>query len=144
MCIIVDANRLSKFANPCDVDAKPIHRWLLSGRGKIVFSYGGAFAQEVPAKAKAKLIEYSRAGIADFFPAHTLASELSRLRSTNTESDDEHVLALARVSGARLLYTGDRDLMDDFRNPHLIEGRRGKVYSRANNADLLNRSLCSS
>ena len=44
------------------------------------------------------------------------------------ESDDEHVIALARVSKARVLYAHDSDLRDDFRNPALISNPRGRLY----------------
>ena len=44
-------------------------------------------------------------------------------------SDDPHVLALAQVSGARLLYSNDKDLLDDFRDKKLIDNPLGKVYS---------------
>ena len=44
-------------------------------------------------------------------------------------SDDPHVLALAQISGARLLYSNDKDLHQDFKNKTLIDGPRGKVYS---------------
>ncbi|MCE2463042.1 MAG: hypothetical protein J4F46_03880 [Dehalococcoidia bacterium] len=40
-------------------------------------------------------------------------------------SDDPHVIALARISGTRLLYTNDNDLEGDFRK--LI--RRGIVFT---------------
>ena len=43
-------------------------------------------------------------------------------------SDDEHVIALARVSKARLLYAHDTDLRDDFRDPALISNPRGRLY----------------
>ena len=44
-------------------------------------------------------------------------------------SDDPHLLALAQVSGARLLYSNDSDLQDDFKNRRLIDNPRGRVYS---------------
>ena len=44
------------------------------------------------------------------------------------ESDDPHVLGLALVSGARLLYTNDQKLQQDFKNSALIRPR-GKVYT---------------
>ena len=44
-------------------------------------------------------------------------------------SNDAHIIALARLSGARLLYSNDRELMDDFRNRGLIPKPPGKVYS---------------
>ena len=50
------------------------------------------------------------------------------------QSDDPHILALAVVSGARLLYSNDRLLQHDFKNPALINQPRGKVYSTLYNA----------
>ena len=66
-------------------------------------------------------------------------------------SDDEHVLALARVSGARLLFTNDVALQDDFKNSRIVGGTRGRIYAtthghgavRRSHRDLLNRTdLC--
>ncbi|MCY4213526.1 MAG: PIN domain-containing protein [Gammaproteobacteria bacterium] len=44
-------------------------------------------------------------------------------------SNDAHIIALARISGARLLYSNDRDLTDDFRDRGLVPNPRGRVYS---------------
>ena len=44
-------------------------------------------------------------------------------------SDDPHVIALAQVSGSRLLYSNDRALQQDFRDKALIDNPRGSVYS---------------
>ena len=46
-------------------------------------------------------------------------------------SDDEHVLALAGVSGARLLFTNDPALEKDFKNRRIINSGkgRGRVYT---------------
>ena len=54
--------------------------------------------------------------------------ERQLIREENHKSDDPHDLALARVTGARLLYTHDVDLTDDIKNRDLIAGQRGKVY----------------
>ena len=51
------------------------------------------------------------------------------------KSDDPHILALAQVSGARLLYSNDGDLQEDFGNKSLIDQPRGKVYSTRENKD---------
>ena len=67
-------------------------------------------------------------------------------------SDDEHVIAVAQLGGARLLYSNDSDLQDDFRDKALIDQPRGKVYSttdrdvltRAHQRLLANRNLCRS
>ena len=74
------------------------------------------------------------------------------LQSRNIcKSNDAHVLALAIVSGARLLFTNDQDLQSDFGNRRIISGVRGKIYTtlqnqdvRRSHRDLLNRTdLCS-
>ncbi len=56
----------------------------------------------------------------------TKALEQQRVCQSN---NDEHVLALARMSGARLLYSNDRALQDDFQDPHIINSPRGRVYT---------------
>ena len=45
------------------------------------------------------------------------------------KSNDRHVILLAIASGARLLYSKDKDLHSDFRSPDVIDNPRGRVYS---------------
>lgn len=143
MCIIVDANRLGAFlADTADVDAKPIHAWLMRGRGVVVYSTGGAFARELGRRARERLTQYVRAGMATLVLSDRFDDDERSLRG-RIRSDDPHVLALARASGARLLYTTDGDLMDDFKDNRFIDGPRGKVYTGAANARMLARTTCS-
>lgn len=52
------------------------------------------------------------------------------LVATNAcESDDEHVIALANIGCGRLLFTNDRALQRDFRNPDLVNEPRGQVFT---------------
>lgn len=51
------------------------------------------------------------------------------------ESDDHHIIALARATGARLLYTNDSALQADFDNKRLVDSPRGKVYSTSVTSD---------
>ena len=44
-------------------------------------------------------------------------------------SNDLHIIALAQISGARLLYSNDNSLRRDFQNDDLINGPSGKIYS---------------
>ncbi len=70
--------------------------------------------------------------------------------SGTCSSDDPHIIALAQISRARLLYTNDRNLQRDFQNKTLIDKPRGKVYTtlkyqvfHASHRKLLDRSdLC--
>ena len=73
------------------------------------------------------------------------ATETLRRRQI-CRSDDEHILALAQVSGARLLFTNDRALQDDFTDRRIVGGTRGRIYTtierkdvRSTHRSLLNR-----
>ena len=55
--------------------------------------------------------------------------EYQLVQSGLLRSDDEHVLALALASGARLLYTDDRRLQRDFENPAVVPGLTGRIYT---------------
>ena len=48
-------------------------------------------------------------------------------------SDDPHIIALAQVSGARLLFSNDKDLHEDFKNRNFINKPLGRIYSTAEN-----------
>ena len=73
-------------------------------------------------------------------------------REGRCRSNDIHVIALAQISGARLLYSNDQALHEDFGNKLLIDRPRGKVYSTNERKDftnahrrlLNNRNLCRS
>ena len=144
MCIIVDANKLGGFlAESPQEEAAPIRRWLDRRAGILVYSTDGKFACELGYSAKRKLAEYRRAGKARLVPASRFAEDEAALEvSGKLRSDDAHVLALARESGARLLYTGDNKLIADFGNPRIIQGPRGRVYKGAANANLLTNRVC--
>ena len=143
MCIIVDANRLGNFlTDPADADALPIHRWIERG-GRLVYSTDGRFRKEISERAKRKLLDYVRDGKAVFFPGASFKDDEDRLATqSDLRSNDPHILALAKASQARVLYTKDNHLMADFKNPVFINRPRGKVYSSAKNADLLRRTTC--
>ena len=72
------------------------------------------------------------------------------LQEERCRSNDTHVIALAQISGARLLYSNDIALHEDFGNKRLIDKPRGKVYSTNRHKDftnaherlLNNRNLC--
>ena len=144
MCIIVDASRMGDFINPKHDDSAPIRKWLQNG-GKLVFSTGGGFTYEVGAskKYKQKLVEYLRSGRAVLIPCEKFASDEEFLKNSNLlNSNDPHVLALARYTGTRLLFTGDSQFIQDFKNSKVINKPRGKVYSNSTNANLLTGSVC--
>ncbi len=101
------------------------------------------FAEEIRRRYRDQLAGLSRAGHAQFFPEEEIKNEARKLRKNkDLLSNDRHVLALARISGARILYTGDQDLMKDFTNKRVIDRPRGKIYSSKHFEDLLRRYPC--
>ena len=144
MCIIVDANRMGTFlADPVREDVAPIHRWLEKRSGTLVYSTGGKFESEIGATSRRKLLSYVQAGRAKLVDAADFDEDEQRLNNNAVlRSDDPHVLALARFSGARVLFTADGDLRDDFKDKRFIDNPRGKIYSGKQNASLLTQSTC--
>ena len=62
--------------------------------------------------------------------ADSIKARTDELRNEGAcRSNDLHVLALAQVCGARLLFSNDLVLRDDFRNGELVNRPRGRIYS---------------
>ena len=59
------------------------------------------------------------------------------LAERRCRSNDHYMLALAQVSGARLLYSNDRNLQQDFKDSLIINSPRGRVYSTLKNKDFV-------
>lgn len=140
MCIILDANRFSDaLTSPPDPRYEPIIRWILNGDGLLVFG-GTRYYKEIDGHAAARkfFADRFRAGQAYFVPHDDVdAEEAVVMRLGECTSDDEHVIALARVAGARTLCTEDVALMADFKNVKLVPKPRGRVYRLAAHARLL-------
>ena len=152
MCGIVDAN----VANEVFGDDRPpagqrFFDWLSSPRGQLVV--GGELRRELGRDKRfvrwlGNAIRYGR--------ARTMANEdveacTEELRQRDIcKSDDQHVIALATVSGARLLYTNDAALIEDFKNREIVRNPRGAIYTTATSNRvtaahrrlLANRTLC--
>jgi hypothetical protein len=138
MPIIIDANRISLCVNGSE-EALPIMQALLSRRARV--AYGGSKLVTEYRKNTHffKLItELSRAGVAVTTSATRIDAEEKRLAECGLMvSDDPHILAVANILSARLLYTDDSDLKRDFNNSRLISGPRGKIYNMRNSRTLI-------
>lgn len=132
MCAIVDRNTVGEFLKQKHDAAKGFYQWLVN-QGNIVV--GGEELREA-------LYERSDAKERQFVGELRSAGKIIEKKDSKVEkraielreidlcvSDDEHIIALAQISGARLLYSNDGDLHKDFRNKNLIDNPRGKVYS---------------
>lgn len=56
-------------------------------------------------------------------------------------SDDPHIIALAQVSGARLLCSKDQNLHADFGNKEFLNKPRGSVYQNQSHTKLLRKCV---
>ena len=141
MCAIIDANMLTTEFKPQDeresdkpktageVLYEKVHQ------GKLRLVTGGQLLKE-PGNTRDPNKTYRiwnvliNAGLAKQYGDDTVNDRTHKIRTQgNYKSDDPHIIALAQVSGARLLYTQDKALQEDFTNKSLIDKPRGKVYS---------------
>ena len=139
MCAIVDNNvRDQVFGEDSDSPAgKFFLEWLSAGRGKLVV--GGELLREL--RGYGDFNRWLRTAltrnIALAIDDDEVDIETQAIRDQRVcRSDDEHVVALARVSGARLLFTNDRALQDDFRNTRIVPGTRGRIYTTVEFTDV--------
>ena len=142
MCIIIDTNKIHDFLkDPSSVDMKPIHTWLSKRGGSFVYTTYGKYGKELK-DAKDRLSVYVRNGHAHLVDKSKIIPEENKLQAIKIhKSNDIHILALARASGARLLYTGDKALMADFKKKAIIDPR-GKIYSGSGHKRLLKADIC--
>ncbi len=144
MCIIVDANLASLvFApQPCD-DLAPVLHWLSDPDKDGCLVYGGRLGRELTQVAQVSryLRTLLQAGRARLIPDSVTSEEEVVMANSGLGglcvSNDMHVIALARVSGARTLCSHDQALHTDFKNPHLISKPRGSIYQAADHRRLL-------
>ena len=131
-CAILDANAVADVFGDAPSEAGAgLRRWIRNGRGRL--ASGGHLHEELQS-ASSEFRQWAAvargAGQLQLFEGNELQTQVDHFEShQERQSDDPHILALAVVSGARLLYSNDRLLQHDFTNPALINQPRGKVYS---------------
>lgn len=141
MCAIVDANVGASLLRAPDAARNALmHKWIRGG-GRIAI--GGKLRAELAQIGEVRrwLVTLSTAGRVVDVADDRVDAEEEALRPS-CESDDSHVIALARVSGARVVFTDDAALRRDVKNARLLAKPRGKIYSDASHAHLLTRKTC--
>ena len=131
MCAIVDASvAFEVFGRKRTRAGIRFREWLDNGPGQLVV--GGRVLDELARNSNFArwLVEARRVGgRVRQVGRERIRRRESDLAGTGLQSDDEHVVALALESGARLLYTDDGRLQRDFTNPAVIRGVAGRVYT---------------
>lgn len=139
MCAIVDNNVRHEVFGTHDTQTpagKLFLDWLDSGRGVLVV--GGHLRRELGEYRRFQLwletaVQFGRARQID---DAQVDRETDEMISQGIRSDDPHILALARISGARLLFTNDRDLQQDFGDSAIVQGTRGRIYTTVERSDV--------
>ena len=130
MCAIVDANVAHEVfgADRPEAGVK-FFDWINSGIGRLVV--GGMLLEELNrTSAREWARQALNAGLIRNVRETDVNAAMEELQNEGlSRSNDAHVLALAQISGARLLYTNDRPLQQDFRTRSLIDNPPGKIYS---------------
>lgn len=137
MCTILDANVVHEVFGDRRTEAgKNFFQYVVSRRTKLVV--GGKLLEEYRGNHEffSWLTQAIRTGIAVAVDDDEVHLETNRLRSSGLcVSDDPHIIALARCTRSRLLYSNDLDLHKDFKNPSLLSEPKGKIYSTRGGGD---------
>lgn len=152
MCAILDASAVADVFRPeASGAAGAFYEWITMGRGSLVV--GGKLREELWTASEdfrkwyPEAVRNGRVRRVDDDRVSAVTAEVAT--TGHCRSNDQHVIALAQVSGARLLYANDGKLQTDFGNRMLISRPRGKVYStkkypelRPVHKQLLRRNTC--
>ncbi len=125
MCIIIDANTSPHFKGKTP-EAQFVVNWIIDGKGTL--ETGGRNLDEIRACPLRNLLQqFLLAGRVRLYRHQDVIQYQRGLDQTKMESDDPHILALALVSGCRLLFSHDKNLHKDFTGKHFLSPR-GKVF----------------
>ena len=137
MCIIIDTSAVPKMRAQGELRSNPVLKRLRNGKFKLAL--GGKLTKELAGtKIRDLLSDLVRARFAYVYKTSVINIETKKVKDWNLcKSNDEHVIALARVSGARVLYADDGDLHDEFKNAVLVPSPRGRIYQNESHRHLL-------
>lgn len=141
MCLILDMCVAHRALDPHDADFDPVRIALT--RGKQVLVVGGQLRREYLGYSSLRrfLVELDRMGSLRIVRDHSVDELTDSINAVDLcESNDAHLIALAQISGARILCTSDDAAARDFTRKSLIDNPRGKVYRRRAHRHLLARA----
>jgi predicted nucleic acid-binding protein len=139
MCIIVDANAASELVQVSE-DGLPIVERLRKGDLRMVSGHK-LKTELLKTNVKSIYQELVLGGRIVEFSDAQIEDEIVKVKKFRLHSNDPHILALARVSGARILFSRDGDLHSDFKNSKVIRPK-GKVYQSRKHQKLLDEVPC--
>lgn len=141
MCLILDASaRDDVFGKNRTLAGEQLFRWLERPSARLVL--GGKLTEELGSSNSFE--RWAETAIADgrvrsFNHDDVVAETESLAADWQGSSNDQHVIALARVSRARILYAIDGNLCEDFKNPSLVPTPRGRLYPTGDSQNAMRR-----
>lgn len=132
MCAIVDANVSHEVfgSNPSEAGDR-FFGWINQGSERLVA--GGRLLEELEVSSQGFRVwasQIAQAGKMRILNESEVSARTERIEQEGLHtSNDAHILAVAQLSGARLLFSNDKTLRNDFTNKKLIDNPQGKVYS---------------
>lgn len=137
MCAILDNDVVHEvFGQDRPPAGEAFRKWVDSGRGQLVV--GGKLREELGENLAFRnwLRQALLGGRARSINDEEVEDRAAALKQAGVcRSNDPHIVALAQLSHARLLYSNDGDLRYDFGNKQLIDQPRGKIYSTRQSND---------
>ena len=136
MCAIVDASVAGEvFGSSRTPAGKEFFNWVNQRRGRLVTG-GKLLAELNKTPAREWVRQALISGQIRAMDEGDVEAKTRELRRENVcRSNDPHVIALALISGARLLYSDDEALQNDFKTKNLIDKPRGRVYTTLGRRD---------
>ena len=133
MCAILDADvRDTVFGDSRPPAGVIFYKWIMTGGGCLVVDE--CLLKELNRGAPESFKEWQRQ--AQFKGSlKKIDDKLAKESITELEnakvcrSNDVHIIALAKISGSRLLFSNDKKLRDDFKDRNILDPT-GKLYSR--------------
>lgn len=136
MCAILDSNVLNDVFKPSRSGAfKGFYEWLVKGKGSLVFSEkflkDEILHKNTSFEVKKTFSEFQSSGIANEVKPDKLnpEREFINLHKDRLLSNDFEILAIARATKSRLLFTNDRRLHQDFRNRAIVDTPKRVIYT---------------
>lgn len=137
MCVIIDKNVVGDLFADTGSNFKPFFDWM--GKDGCVVYGGKKYRTELAGSSNLRtfMVVWKRTGKAREMDDNKVDTEQKRIKPECT-SDDSHIIALARVSGARvLILKADKNLEQDFKDRELINKPRGRIYKNESHRRLL-------
>ncbi len=139
--LILDANMVCKVLGNKDPSVSDLSDALLMGyRFKVAAVRGGQLSDEYMRiiKYRSLYLELERAGRMILADDNNVRLDTDHVAKISfLQSDDTHILALARVAGVRILCSHDTNLHADFTNQNIVPPPLGRVWQNNSHSHLL-------